>query len=288
MGDRLRHTTWLGVLFLGAATTAGQDPPMVLPDWPGKIKMQTPVITPDPDAPWGERVEDARRVFCSAAEALLRHFPPQDLPPILVEPRGGPIVLHRRGPNGEHLMCLNTGERYWAQHAFQFAHELTHILCRHEPYEHRNRWLEESICELGSLYALRRMAESWKADPPYPNWRDYAERLDEYAGQRLRAARLPPGVTLAAWYRENAESLAANAVQRKKNNVVAAALLPLFEQQPEHWAAVAYLNDGRPRPPQSLAEHLGQWHARTPAAHRRLVERIAASFEIRLAAPPRH
>jgi hypothetical protein len=242
-------------------------------------------IRPDPAAEWGERPEDAAKVFLSAAGELWRHFPEGNLKPILVEPRGGPITLHRRGPNGEYLVRLNTGNRLWAQHAYQFAHEFTHILCNYAPHEHRNRWLEESLCEAGSLFALRGMAETWRTRPPYPNWSDYAPHLADYARQRIDAARLPPGKTLAAWYRENAAVLAADAVQREKNNVVAAALLPLFEEDPGRWESVRWLNDGKPRPAQTLAEFLDQWHDRAPAKHRAFLRRIAEELGVEIKGP---
>ena len=82
------------------------------------------------------------------------------LEPILVEPKGGPITLFRRGPKGEYLVRLNTGDRHWAQHAYQFAHEFTHILANYDEHERRNKWFEESICEMASLFVLRRMSET--------------------------------------------------------------------------------------------------------------------------------
>ena len=128
--------------------------------------------------------EDVRRVLQSTAEQFWPYFPDRTLPPILVEPQGGPIVLFQRRPQGEYQVRLNTGNMLWAQHAFQFAHEFTHILCNYDATPHRNKWFEESLCELGSLFALRRMAEVWTVQPPYPNWKSYAKALGDYAGER--------------------------------------------------------------------------------------------------------
>jgi hypothetical protein len=239
-------------------------------------------IRPSAGAPWGGPIQDVEKVLHSAAEALWSYFPGRTLKPILVEPQGGPITLYRRGPKGEYLVRLNTGNRLWAQHAYQFAHEFAHILASYDEHERSNKWFEESVCEMASLFVLRRMSETWKVRPPYPNWRDYAPALSQYAGERMRTARLPPGKTLAQWYRENEPPLRQEPCLRDKNTVVAAALLPLFEEQPERWEAITWLNDGRSHGTRTLARYLADWHARVPEKHRSIVRQIAREFAIEI------
>lgn len=237
----------------------------------------------DPDG-WGTaNVRDVEAVFRSAAGQLLPHFPGVELPPIRVSARGGPIVLHRRGEDGSVIMRLNTGDTYWSQYAFQFAHELCHVLCRYDPDPTGNKWFEESICELASLYTLRAMGKTWQTDPPYRNWKGYAGSLTEYARKRIDAAALPDGQTLAQWYGENAEALGKNATDREKNTVVAAALLPLFERNPEHWAAVASLNAGRPARAQAFVEYLNDWQVHAPTEHRPFIRLLSERFGVALA-----
>ena len=241
------------------------------------------VIRPNPEADWGGAdIEDVRKVLASAAQTLWAHVPDRRLAPIEVEPKGGPIVLFGRGPGGAYRVRLDTGGTYWAQYAFQFAHEFCHILCRYEPSEQANKWFEESVCETASLFALRRMAETWKTDPPYPNWRSFAPHLASYAEDRLKAARLPAGTTLAQWYAGHAGHLRANACDRSKNLVVAGALLPLFEESPARWQAVQYLNAGARPQPRPLPLYLADWHRHCPAAHRPFVRRVAALFGVGL------
>jgi hypothetical protein len=240
------------------------------------------VIRPQADAAWNEEVEDARRVFQSAAGELWRHFPDRKLPPILVEPNGGPIVLHRRGPAGEYYVRLDTGHNLWAQHAYQFAHEFCHILCNYAEHKHRNKWFEESLCEMASLFALRRMSETWRTQPPYSNWKDYAPALKKYADERIEKAQLPGGVSLAEWFCYECQALYENATLREKNTVVAVALLPLFEKQPEHWAAVTYLNAAAPGDSQDLAAFLRQWRDAAPEKHRAFIGQVARQFAIEL------
>jgi len=239
------------------------------------------LITPAPVAEWKAPIQDVQHVLYSAARELWRFFPQEKvLAPIVVAPRGGPIVWYRRGLNGEYYVQLATGSTYWAQYAFQFAHEFCHILCGYTAKEKANKWFEESLCELASLFALRRMAETWAKKPPYPNWRSFAPNLASYAENRMKGHRLPPGKTLAQWYRENEAALRKNATDRERNLVVATALLPLFEAQPEHWPAVESLNAGASGQQRSFAEYLADWHRNAPAKHRQFIATIASRFGI--------
>jgi len=122
-------------------------------------------------------LRDVEKVLHSAAVALWPYFAGRTLKPILVEPKGGPITLYRRGPNGEYLVRLNTGDRHWAQHAYQFAHEFGHILANYDEHERRNKWFEESVCEMASLFVLRRMSETWKAAKHRPIVRQVAREF---------------------------------------------------------------------------------------------------------------
>jgi hypothetical protein len=227
---------------------------------------------------WEADRETVRKTLESTAGELWQFFPNRELPPIIVYPQGGPITLFQRGPNGEIVIRLNTGKTYWAQYAFQFSHELCHVLCQYDADPHGNDWFEEAICELASMFTLRRMGETWKASPPFSHWKDFAPHLTSYAEDLIRSARLSEGKTLAVWYAEHAGQLQGTATNREMNRVVAAALLPLFEQGPEHWEAVTYLNDGSPPTPQSFREFVADWHQHAPEQHRDFIRRIAAEF----------
>ena len=241
------------------------------------------LICPAPTGQWGADIHDVQHVLTSAARELRRYFPERRLDPIIVAPKGGPIVWHRRGLGGEHYVCLDTGKTFWCQYAFQFAHEFCHILCRHETTEKANKWFEESLCEMASLFALRRMAETWKLKPPYPSWRDYAKHLRSYADGRIEKHRLPEGTSLAQWYRRHEAALRKNSVLRDKNLIVAGTLLPLFEAEPAHWAAVEFLNAGASKTPRSFQQYLADWHTHAPDEHKPFIRKIARQFKTEFA-----
>ena len=233
---------------------------------------------------WDAPDENVLRVLESAAEAFAAPWPDRRLPPVEVGRHdGNPIVLHQRGTNGSYRVLLNTGRTYWAQYAFQFAHELAHIHCNGHPGEPRPQgWFEEVICETASLFVLRRMSEAWEKDPPYPNWRDFAPALRTYADERILPNRLPAGVPLAAFFRERAARFVAGGGTRDEYVTVAAELLPAFEAEPPFWVAIAYLNTAASHAGQTFEECLAQWHYFAPDAFKDAIRRLAARFEVAL------
>ena len=226
---------------------------------------------------WGNAsVGDIQAVLLSTGKELWRFFPDRTLKPILVEHSdSGPITLYRRGPGGEYIVRLDVEGRHWAQFAYQFAHEFCHVLCNYSSKAPRTyKWFEESLCEMASAFALRRMAVTWKTSPPYSNWKSFAAALKKYVDDLLaKAQKLPEKTTLAQWYRENADALAKNPTMRDKNKVVAYELLPLFEASPQDWPAIGYLNHDGPAA-KSFPAHLAAWRDRCPDPHKPFVERI--------------
>ena len=94
-------------------------------------------------------------------ESVIEIFNHKDLPPMLVvRGHNGPIALFERSPRGEVVIQLDTHDRYWAQYVYQFAHELTHVAAKFKPWNHPNKWFEEALCEMASIYSLRVMSET--------------------------------------------------------------------------------------------------------------------------------
>ena len=234
---------------------------------------------------WGDaNTRDIRGVMESAAGELWKNFPERRLHPIIVQRgRHSPITLYRRGPRGEYLVKVTSKGRHWCQFAYQFAHEFCHILAN---YSHKtpvaNKWFEEAICEMASIYVLRQMAVTWKTLPPYPHWKSYAPAIQEYVDDLQKAEdMLPKGKTLAKWYEENSATLRKAPCMRAKNRIVANSLLSLFEASPEHWAAIGYLNSGKAAS-ESFQDHLANWYRQTPARHRKIVSDIIEMFELKV------
>ena len=235
-------------------------------------------LRPDAKADWGVSIADVRPVLAAAGRELRKHFPERSFPPIEVAPKGGPITLFQRGPKGEIRVKLDVNGPFWAQYTFQFAHELGHVVCGYDDDAHRQKWFEESICETASLYVLRRSAETWKTDPPYPNWKSYSTSLAAYADERLKKSTIPDGLSLSAWYAANRAAWEANAEDRPRNLIIAAQLLPLLEKDPTRWEAFSWLNTEKLGASTSFPELLTAWEKHCPERHRAFVREIRRLF----------
>ena len=231
---------------------------------------------------WGDAgAEDITKVLESAGGALRARFPGRALPPIEVSRTDkNPITLFQRGPAGEIRVKLNVEGCHWAQFAFQFGHELGHVLCGNVEVENPNLWFEETLCEAASLFVLGRMAESWKTAPPYPNWKDYSDALAKYRRERMEKAKLPEGATLAGWFREKEVSLRKDPRQRDLNLAMASQILPLLEEAPEHWEAVAALNAIHGDASRPFRQYLRDWSQSAAEKHRPFIRKVAERFGV--------
>jgi len=263
-----RIFTACGIILLAGAVAPAQEP------------ARDPLEIRVADDGWGDADPvDIRKVLESAGKALLAQVPDLKLPPIEVSrSRKGPITLFERGPRGEFRVRLDVEGRSWAQFAFQFGHEICHIVCGCVDHPNPDLWFEESLCEASSLYVLGRMAEGWKARPPYANWKSYAPALQKYRDDRLAQQQLPEGTSLAEWFREKEAILRKDAHQRPLNGIVAVALLPMFEAAPGNWAALASLNAVRGDGARSFPRYLGDWSRSAPEKHREFIATIASRF----------
>jgi len=235
-------------------------------------------IRPKNEKEWEAGMADVKKVLYSSARELTRYFPEQKIPVIEVTPKGGPITLYDRGPNGEIRVKLNTGKLYWAQYSFQFAHEMCHVMCDCKPRANPNHWFEESLCETASIFVLRKMAQTWKTEPPYPHWKDYSKALDNYASERIALGKTPEGKTFKVWFKENEQDMRLKSTDRARNNIVAGVLLPLFEAEPEMWESLVHLNEELPDKFRSIKDHLDAWRRNSPEKQRPFIDKIIASF----------
>jgi hypothetical protein len=234
---------------------------------------------------WGDACpDDIEEVLYAVAAELVKFFPDRPLPSIKVEHGEDiPVALFERAPTGEYVIHLSAKDRRWSQFAYQFAHELTHVLSNFDNSQSRlanasdpNQWFEESVCEAASLFALKQLAATWEVAPPYPQWKNYAPALRRYADQMTTQAHrtLPPGQTLAGWFTQNENSVRENPYLRNKNEIVAGQLLKLLERNPEQWAAVGYLNHDKLAAPKTIDEYMQRWLDSCPDAHKAFVQEV--------------
>jgi hypothetical protein len=274
----------LGLLAWAALCVASvQAQPGSDPSNPGKAPYAAPVSIQVLDGDWGNAVpDDIRAVLQSVSAALMQNFPGRRLPGIVVRNTGGnPYVAYARGPGGEYQVYLNVQDRRWGQYVYQFAHELTHILTN---FQHREKsviathsqWFEETLCEVASLWTLKHLAASWAVSAPYPQWREYAPVLLNFANGFLKQEHraLPPGHTPAQWMRLHEDTLRDKPYLRSQNELVANLLLPMFEENPATWEAVMYLN--LEDKGSNFSAYLALWYANAPDDYKDIIRHVMA------------
>ena len=234
---------------------------------------------------WGQGApEDVEKILQSTARQLFPFAGKKDWADIQVgKSPNGPVVLFRRGQKGEYIVNLNTRDRFWCQYAFQFAHEIGHIICGFRKGDKSNLWFEETICEVASLFALEKLAVEWNQSAPYPSWQPYAKEFKKYADQRISRHLLPQSHTLAQWYEEHASVLKVKADERGSNTRMATALLPIFRSSPQGWAACTFLNLKKTRQPKSFETYLTDWRDNCSSnEQKKFVRRVSQSFGVSL------
>lgn len=225
--------------------------------------------------------QDIQAVLNSASRELWQYFPGHQIDPLLVvRGRSGPTVLYARNPQGELVLQLDTEKTFWCQYANQFSFLFAEVLCGFSEQSVGNKWFEVSVCEAAAAFTLRQMSRSWEQAPPYPNWKDYRHALAKYVEEAWsqRPSLAPEG--LREFYRQHREELARTPDSRPLSQAVAVALLKLFEERPEHWEAIRWLNSTPSPKGETFDKYLQRWHAAVPPKHRPFVQRISELFGV--------
>ena len=232
---------------------------------------------------WGSAsAPDIEAVLRSVAEVMLPEFPHQAGVHVVVRASAaGPRVLAVKSANGEHQVLLHVRDTRWDQFAYQFSHELCHIVSNYDERAvspaRSHQWFEEAVCEAVSILTLQRLALRWQQAAPHAGWAPYAPAFAEYA-ERLMSSHhryLPGGTSLATWYGQHGDELERDPYLRQKNELIATALLDLF--QTAGLQAVGYLNVDT-HDAHGFVEYLEAWHDCCPEAHRPLVRRVIELF----------
>jgi hypothetical protein len=251
--------------------------------------------------PW--HVNRVRLVASSSASSLWRFCEPRNLAPIVVYPRKeGPLCDFKHDSRGRARVGLNVKPNRYDQLAFQFAHEFCHVMAIHSrvgqrhDVRHSNHWLEESLCETASLFALRKMTSEWEQHSEFSTWetgdgKPYSPSHQVYAQKRIDSAllRLPSEQGFQPWFEGRHQFLRDHPIAIEKDKqieaelredytVIATRLLPLLEANPENWEAISFLNLTQHKDGKLLAEHLEGWKAVCPEKYRQFVGSIERTF----------
>lgn len=275
--------------FLGVSTNAKAADPLHRANEAGKANRSNRMVVDVAPGNWGNvETADIQLVLQSVASEFQSHVGQlrEGGLKLRVVPRGvSPRVLYERGAEGEYVVHLTARNDRWYQYAYQFSHELCHILSNFDHKEGSgdsiatgNQWFEESLCETASLFTLKRLAAAWTSQPPARKWIGYAPVFAAYADHLLAETHrhLPAQQSVEQWYAENRSLLRENPYLREKNELLATALLPLFENDANLWQAIAYLNADKSSSRKTFGDYLTDWHAACPPQNQLLVRQTMA------------
>lgn len=169
------------------------------------------------------------------------------------------IWLHDR-PAQTAWIIVDIGARAWCQLAYQFGHELGHVLCNSWGPEAKPappcQWLEEAMVEAFSIRGLALLADSWERDPPFPGDAPYAKAIRQYRQDLIEKYKkaAPPGPDIAACYRSHCRDF----TQGKGDPMVVAVLAEL-EKDKDCVEDLGAVNRWRGRSAVPLEEYLRLW-----------------------------
>ncbi|GIQ71980.1 hypothetical protein [Bradyrhizobium sp. RD5-C2] len=121
------------------------------------------------------------------------------------------IWLHSDQPDMASIV-VNVGYADWCRLAYQFGHELGHVLCNSWQFSAKpqppTQWLEEVLVETFSVRGLRLLTGSWERSPPFAGDAGFARAIRQYGSallDKFKADDLSP----AEWFRTNRTKLEA-------------------------------------------------------------------------------
>ena len=159
-------------------------------------------------------VIESMRAACLVGIDLISDRQPEKL---RVDDRSGSnpaIWLHAEAPSTAWINVV-VGNRDWCNLAYQFGHELGHVLCNswERDAEPRNpsQWIEEALVEAFSLRGLRLLADNWSREPPFPDDAAYGNSIRAYRATLLTESRKAGGDSnvgrFSTWFNSNAALL---------------------------------------------------------------------------------
>ena len=230
------------------------------------------------------------QVVCKeAAMTIAKFYPQRRFAPILITKADNafPVHLDQPGPKGETQIMLSIADGWmWNQIVYQFAHEFTHVLVNaRQPSAGPNHWINEAFCEAASYHALKQLGKDWEQNPPYPNWKSYAKQHSSYADLYLKPSNArPDGLEFKTWFKqyEKALRMGQRFPKRDLYKYVSYQFYQIIKEDPQHIAAIAYLNFGLKNPGISTHQYLSRWKYILPVKHKAFADKISVTLGLPL------
>jgi hypothetical protein len=189
------------------------------------------------------------------------------------------VEEHRFGPPAVWLhadetrigwVIVDVGDRDWSKLAYQFGHELGHVVANSWRPDAKPaapcQWLEEAMVESFSLRGLALLADDWSRNPPFPDDSGFGAALAVYRQNMVeRYGKFAneqgyPG-NLGAWFKEQRQAIEAQPYLSKFAQAACVTILPEYERDPPALEALGALNRWRGRSSLPLEDYFRAWEA---------------------------
>jgi hypothetical protein len=177
---------------------------------------------------------------------------------------GPPAIWLHENPPQTAWIIVDIGARAWSQLAYQFGHELGHVLCNSWGPQAKPRpptqWLEEAFAEAFSIRGLGLLAASWEANPPFAGDAPFAKFIREYREHLVekyrKASWQDSSNDIASWFRSNR-----NALEHTKGDAVVTTVLAEEEADKACVEDLGAVNRWPQRSAVPVEEYLRLWQA---------------------------
>lgn len=151
-----------------------------------------------------------------------------------------------------HCIQLSTGDNYWCQWVYQFAHEYCHHIINGSLSGEWSDllWFEETVCELSSLYNLRKMIDFCQSNDNL--FLGYATSVESYLYNLLTKNKGTYNLSNnGGWYSDYAELLKTkdrengDVYRRDLYNAIAVLMYSLFLDNQNLWKILLHVEDIR-------------------------------------------
>jgi len=166
-------------------------------------------------------------------------------------------------------VVVNVGERDWSKLAYQFGHELGHVLANSWQPDAKPgppcQWVEEALVEAFSLRGLGRLAAGWKAAPPFKGDNAFGDSIARYrqdiVGQCMaRAEDLGVLNDASPWFADHRSEIEAGDLV-PDGQAMAGLFLKQYEAFPQSVEALGALNRWPQRTRVELPAYVAAWEA---------------------------
>jgi hypothetical protein len=177
---------------------------------------------------------------------------------------GPPAIWLHSDPAKTAWIIVDVGPLDWCKLAYQFGHELGHVLCNSwDPAAKPAppcQWLEEALVEAFSIRGLGLLATSWEANPPFAGNASFAKFIREYRSHLVekykKASWQDSSNDIASWFRSNR-----NALEHTKGDPLVLTLLDEEEGDSARVEDLGAVNRWPGRSAVPIEEYLNSWQA---------------------------